>query len=169
VPDVASRFETFKVHTKNMPISYKSSSSEYQNAVRENFASMLSVRENFASKMAADEPISEPEIKKKPGTVSAGLDVKNMSDSDKFIYYLALKTEGYVGADIEALCREAAVLALRESMNSKFVEERHFTQALKEVRASVTKEVEKTYEDVKDFLMVARAKEIKDEKPSYMG
>ncbi|MBI2550478.1 AAA family ATPase, partial [Candidatus Woesearchaeota archaeon] len=27
VPDVASRFETFKVHTKNMPISYKSSSS----------------------------------------------------------------------------------------------------------------------------------------------
>ncbi|MBI3036774.1 AAA family ATPase [Candidatus Woesearchaeota archaeon] len=169
VPDVASRFETFKVHTKNMPISYKSSSSEYQNAVRENFASMLSVRENIASKMASDESVSESEIKKKPMTAIARLDPRNMSDSDKFIYYLALKTEGYVGADIEALCREAAVLVLRENMNSKFVEERHFTQALKEVRASVTKEVEKTYEDVKDFLMVARAKEIKDEKPSYMG
>ncbi len=169
VPDVNSRFETFKVHTKNMPISYKSPSSEYQNAVRENFASMLHVRENIASKMAADELVSESEIKKKPVTAIARLDPRNMSDSDKFIYYLALKTEGYVGADIEAFCRETAVLALRENMNSKFVEERHFTQALKEVRASVTKEVEKTYEDVKDFLMVARAKEIKDEKPTYMG
>ncbi|MBI2143068.1 CDC48 family AAA ATPase [Candidatus Woesearchaeota archaeon] len=159
VPDANSRFETFKVHTKNMPISYKSLTKEYETAIRD----------NTASKMAADEPISEPEIKKKPGTVSARLDVKNMSDSDKFIYYLALKTEGYVGADIEALCREAAVLALRENMNSKFIEERHFMQALKEVRASVTKEVEKTYEDVKDFLMVARAKEIKEEKPMYMG
>lgn len=169
VPDVNSRFETFKVHTKNMPISYKSLSSEYQTAVRENFASMLHVRENIASKMAVDESVSESEIKKKPVTAIARLDLGNMSDSDKFIYYLALKTEGYVGADIEAFCREAAVLALRENINSKFVEERHFMQALKEVRASVTKEVEKTYEDVKDFLMVARAKEIKDEKPTYMG
>ena len=169
VPDVNSRFETFKVHTKNMPISYKFLSSEYQKAVRENFANMLHVRENIASKMAADESVSESEIKKKPVTAIARLDPKNMSDSDKFIYYLASKTEGYVGADIEALCRETAVLALRENMNSKFVEERHFTQAMKEVRASVTKEVEKTYEDVKDFLMVARAKEIKDEKPTYMG
>jgi len=32
---------------------------------------------------------------------------------------LVLKTEGYVGADIEAVCREAAMLALRDDMNAR--------------------------------------------------
>ncbi|MBS3143148.1 CDC48 family AAA ATPase [Candidatus Woesearchaeota archaeon] len=39
---------------------------------------------------------------------------------------LAEKTEGYVGADIESICREAAILALRENMDAKEVALKHF-------------------------------------------
>ncbi len=53
---------------------------------------------------------------------------------------LVLKTEGFVGADIEALCREAAIIALREDIGAKSVNEKHFREALAAVKPSVTKE-----------------------------
>ncbi len=82
---------------------------------------------------------------------------------------LAEQTEGYVGADIEAVCREAAILALRENMAATEVNSKHFEQALKKVRASVTKEIEKEYEKLQDHFRAARAKAMKEEKPVYFG
>ncbi len=157
VPDVKTRLEIFKVHTRNMPIAFKSLPKDYD----------LTIRDKATSRMAADESVSDSDLRKKGE--SAGIDAKTLGDAGQFLYYLALKTEGYVGADIEALCREAAILALRENMASKSIEGKHFVEALKTVRPSVTKEVEKTYEDVKDFLTIARAREIKEDKPTYMG
>ncbi|HIP16720.1 MAG TPA: AAA family ATPase [Methanothermococcus okinawensis] len=52
---------------------------------------------------------------------------------------LAEKTEGYTGADIEAICREAAMIALRENINADKVELRHFEEAMKKIRPSVKK------------------------------
>lgn len=49
------------------------------------------------------------------------------------------RTEGYVGADIESLVREAAMLCLRENMENKEVKMKHFEEALKKVGASVSK------------------------------
>ncbi len=46
-------------------------------------------------------------------------------------------TDGYVGADIENLAREAAMLALREDNDAEEVQMHHFTEALKVVRPSV--------------------------------
>ncbi|MDX1611022.1 MAG: AAA family ATPase, partial [Candidatus Thermoplasmatota archaeon] len=46
-------------------------------------------------------------------------------------------TDGYVGADIQNLCREAAMLALRDDPDADEVEYHHFTEALKVVRPSV--------------------------------
>jgi len=82
---------------------------------------------------------------------------------------LSEKTEGYVGADIEAVCREAAIIALRENIKSKEVTIKHFNEALKEVKASVTKDIEKAYEEMKGQFKSAKAKQMKEEKPSYMG
>ncbi|EHP87090.1 CDC48 family AAA ATPase [Methanotorris formicicus] len=59
---------------------------------------------------------------------------------------LAEKTEGYTGADIEAICREAAMLALRENMKADKVEMRHFEEALKKIRPSINKEDVEIYE-----------------------
>ena len=82
---------------------------------------------------------------------------------------LATQSEGYVGADIEAICREAAIYALRENMQAKIVTTSHFKEALKKVRPSVTPEIRKAYEDIRESFVSSRAKALKEDKPSYMG
>ena len=44
-----------------------------------------------------------------------------------------------------------------------------FEEALKKVTPSVTKEIEKSYEELQEYFTKARAKAMQDEKPSYMG
>ena len=51
---------------------------------------------------------------------------------------LAEITEGYSGADLEALVREAALQALREDINTTKVHMRHFEKALTIVKPSIT-------------------------------
>jgi transitional endoplasmic reticulum ATPase len=65
---------------------------------------------------------------------------------------LAEVTEGYTGADIEAVCREAAMVAARENINIDKVSMRHFEAALQKIKPSVT-EVEKAEYDkiIRDF------------------
>jgi len=94
---------------------------------------------------------------------------RNMPLKDVDVEELAHKTEGYVGADIEAVCREAAILALRANMNAKEVTMKDFEDALKKVPPSVTKDVEKMYEDLRERFRSARAKEMKQELPIYFG
>jgi len=93
-----------------------------------------------------------------------GMPLKNVKLED-----LAKKTEGYVGADIEAICREAAIFALRESMDAKEINLKHFEKAVEKVPPSVDKEIEKTYENMRGVLSSARAKQMQEEKPIYMG
>ncbi|MBS7644032.1 CDC48 family AAA ATPase [Candidatus Bathyarchaeota archaeon] len=53
---------------------------------------------------------------------------------------LAAKTEGYTGADIEALCREAAMIAIREGYKARKVEMRDFLKAMEIIKPSVSPE-----------------------------
>ncbi|MFQ6050154.1 MAG: CDC48 family AAA ATPase [Candidatus Hydrothermarchaeota archaeon] len=74
---------------------------------------------------------------------------KNMPLGDDVdIEWLAGVTEGYTGADIAALCQEAAMIALEEIMGKdvKRIEMRHFDEALKSVKPSLSKEVIFQYE-----------------------
>jgi transitional endoplasmic reticulum ATPase len=57
-------------------------------------------------------------------------------------------TEGYVGADIENLSREAAMLALREAEEAEEVQMHHFTEALNVVRPSVDDSTKQYYNRV---------------------
>jgi transitional endoplasmic reticulum ATPase len=72
---------------------------------------------------------------------------------------LADITEGYVGADIEGICREAAMLALREivtpGIGRKDIEEKagsvkiskkHFERAVRRVKPTTSRETLKAYE-----------------------
>ncbi|OWJ53871.1 CDC48 family AAA ATPase [Pyrodictium delaneyi] len=65
---------------------------------------------------------------------------------------IAEKTEGYTGADLEAVCREAAMIAVREAFkkNKKptttVVKMEHFEKALKAVQPSLTPEDIRRYE-----------------------
>ena len=61
---------------------------------------------------------------------------------------LAELTEGYVGSDLSSLCREAAMLSLRE--NGAKVDMNHFKEALKKVRPSVEENMISYYERISE-------------------
>ncbi len=66
-------------------------------------------------------------------------------------------TAGYTGADLEALAREAAMLALREAPDAKSVQKKHFEEALNKVRPSVTKSTLEVYKKMEEnFIKSAR-------------
>ena len=87
-----------------------------------------------------------------------GVDIEKLSDM----------TEGYVGADIENVCREAAMFKLRIDIKAKEVTMDAFEEALKKVKPSVTKEIEETYEQMKDQFRKARGEEIRH-RETYFG
>jgi transitional endoplasmic reticulum ATPase len=66
---------------------------------------------------------------------------------------LTIATKYYSGADIEALCREAAMHALRRDINSTEVAMKDFLDALKEMGPSITPDMEKWY---KSFMQQIR-------------
>jgi transitional endoplasmic reticulum ATPase len=60
---------------------------------------------------------------------------KNMPLADDVdLEELSKKTEGFVGADIESVCREAVMLTLRESLESDEVDMKHFKEAMKKIK-----------------------------------
>ena len=60
---------------------------------------------------------------------------KNMPLADDVdIEKLAKSTEGYVGADIEAVCREAAMLTLRNDIEASEIPEKYFKEAIEKVK-----------------------------------
>jgi transitional endoplasmic reticulum ATPase len=66
---------------------------------------------------------------------------------------LTIATKYYSGADIESLCREAAMHALRRDINSTEVSMKDFLDALKEMGPSITPDMEKWY---KSFMQQIR-------------
>jgi transitional endoplasmic reticulum ATPase len=66
---------------------------------------------------------------------------------------LTTATKYYSGADIESLCREAAMHALRKNVNSTEVTMKDFQDALKEMGPSITPDMEKWY---KSFMQQIR-------------
>jgi transitional endoplasmic reticulum ATPase len=65
---------------------------------------------------------------------------------------LADITEGYVGADIEGICREAGMMALRENINAKEVKREHFLKAMENVHPSMDEEMTQYYMEVEKKL-----------------
>ena len=68
--------------------------------------------------------------------------------SDVVLKELASITEGFVGSDIESLCREAGMLALRENFDIESVTMEHFKVALEKIKPTVTPDVAKYYEKI---------------------
>jgi len=86
--------------------------------------------------------------------LSKDVDIKSLSKS----------CENYSGADVEALCREAAMLAIREDEKAKKISKKHFDKAIEQVRASITPNILKFYEKVSETLGSGIAKKDKSDK-----
>ena len=65
--------------------------------------------------------------------------------ADVDLQEVAVKAKGYSGADVEALCREAAMNALRESIDAKEVTRKDFDKAMDTVRPSINPKMEEFY------------------------
>jgi len=83
--------------------------------------------------------------------------------SDVDINAMAKRLEGYVGADIENLCREAALAALREDRAAGKVTAAHFEKALESVRPSTDPETVRFYESQSREMKTATSKKSKDD------
>jgi len=70
--------------------------------------------------------------------------------NDVKLQEIAIATQNYTGADLAALCREAAVLAMRN--NSSKISSQDFANSLKQVKPSITKEVNQWYNTVRESI-----------------
>ena len=73
--------------------------------------------------------------------------------ADVDLNQLTIMTKYYSGADIESLCREAAMHALRKDLNAKEVTMKDFQDAMKEMGPSISPDMEKWY---KSFMQQIR-------------
>ncbi len=78
---------------------------------------------------------------------------------------IADATEGYVGADLEAICREAVLMAMRSDFNTKSVQMEHFRTALKKVRPAISEHIKEYYQQLETQFKGG----VKKEQKSYIG
>ncbi|KAI5775783.1 SPATA5 [Gulo gulo luscus] len=72
--------------------------------------------------------------------------ISNDVDLDELI----LQTDTYSGAEVIAVCREAALLALEEDIQANCITRRHFTQALSTVTPRIPKSLRRFYEEYQE-------------------
>ncbi len=95
---------------------------------------------------------------------------KNMPlTKDVDIHKLVEQTDNFAGSDIEALCREAAMLVLRKDINAREIPMKAFEEALAKARPSITVEDIKKYKEIEEqYIKTARGAAIR-EIPNYFG
>jgi transitional endoplasmic reticulum ATPase len=82
---------------------------------------------------------------------------------DSLVSSLAQKTAGYVGSDLEGICKEAGMLALREG--SATVAERHFEDAVRKVRPTMNERSREYYRRMREVFKGGLPKEVQP--PEY--
>lgn len=146
-PEKESRERILRIHTRNMPIKLLK---EEINQLDNKYKNLEFDKNKFLE--IKDESQEETESKKEI------IKFNELPDKEKLLYYLAEQTEGYVGADIESLVREAAMLTLRDDIDSKEINMKYFEEAMKKVGASVTRSDMDRYRKIEtEYLRSAKA------------
>ncbi len=102
---------------------------------------------------ASRKKIFEVHLKNTPIGRGSDTELRELSAKEReaFINEFSKLTEGFVGADIEALVREAALNALRREPTVKFVTRKDFEEAFKRVKPSVSRETAQRYQKIEDY------------------
>ena len=165
-PDELARFEIFKIHTKKIPVNItKNEAKTIQKELEglsfpPNKKKLQVLKAGTSGEVLDDEDLDKLE----QDPASDLIDEKDLSDKEKLLFWLSKKTDGFSGADIEALCREAAMIAIRENDKTDKVLKKNFEQALNVVRASITPNIIKFYDKISETLGSGVAKKDKSDK-----
>jgi transitional endoplasmic reticulum ATPase len=90
---------------------------------------------------------------------------KNMPLTNDFdVLSLNKKLTGYSGADIETLCREAGMIALRENMRARKISKEHFKLAMEVLNPSINPKITKFYESFGKTLKNVLINQTKDDR-----
>lgn len=90
--------------------------------------------------------VGKPDAESRLGILK--VHTRRMPLADVDLEKIASMTDGYVGADLAAVCREAGLNAYREDPEAEKVEMRHFESVLKIIGPSVTADMMETYENL---------------------
>jgi len=82
---------------------------------------------------------------------------------------LARETEGYSGADLEALVREAGLNALREDMKATSVVGKHFAETMNVIKPSIDSQLIEYYEKLMDRMRSRSSKDKRSPETDYLG
>ncbi|MFX0085355.1 MAG: CDC48 family AAA ATPase [Candidatus Hodarchaeota archaeon] len=96
--------------------------------------------------------VKPPNLKSREKIFKIHTKKMNLSD-DVNLSQLASELEGYVGADIEAMCREAVMIALREDLKTEKISIRHFREAKKVIHPSSNERIIKEFEELERKLL----------------
>ncbi len=96
--------------------------------------------------------VKPPDLKSREKIFKIHTKKMNLSD-DVNLSQLASELEGYVGADIEAICREAVMIALREDLKIDKISLRHFREARKVIHPSSNERIIKEFEELEQKLL----------------
>lgn len=81
-------------------------------------------------------------------TAQRGLSLEDPA-RDSLITDIARRTEGHVGSDLEALCREAGIFAMRD--RARNVAPRHFDASIDKVHPTMNERLRESYERVRQY------------------
>jgi transitional endoplasmic reticulum ATPase len=109
---------------------------------------------------AADNPLSQRAVL---GALSERGLVLEDPVREALIESIAKRTQGFVGSDLQGICWEAGMLALRE--NAPAVEERHFEAAIAKIHPTMNERSQEFYQRMRRFFKGGLPKEVQP--PEY--
>ena len=108
--------------------------------------------------------LSRPQIRKYLGEQMNSRHLTAKDDAvESLVESIAARTEGYVGSDLEALCREAGVFAMRESATR--VAGRHFEASMAKVHPTMNSRLKEYYERIRQSFKGGLPREVQP--PEY--
>ena len=171
-PDEVSRKKILQIHTRFMPMdgsaldeiieSTKSGDERFFEEAFKNLGKKKDIMPNRHISASELKEFLKPENQQNAASLSVykrrriivDLLRKNAlylddPERDELIDKIASLSQGYVGSDLELLCREAAMFAMRDGKAS--VGESHFRSALKKVHPMMNERLREQYENIRTY------------------
>ena len=173
-PDEADRREILAVHMQNMPIDGSVFDEAVNSTAGLEDASLAALAQKFSGKTVTVRQVKTAAEKYGAGTVlplfearrrlSAAFRKESVTLKDpvksELMASLARETAGYVGSDLEGLCREAAMQALRQQ--ASVVTAGDFAEARKRIHPTMNERVREYYTAISQKFKGGLPKEAQD-------